>query len=268
MARRLDWSDDYRPLRVVAHMAAPVACVPGEPFLPLDAMLEYSAFRLGLPPVLKPDPARAGQHSRYVPRLSGSDPANFVLPLKRFGHKDDPDWCWRASWGKWLGGYEIDRQHWNKRFDGCVPGLGDHLDFGSRRGSVPVSSGRYKSYHMPLCLMVGRAIEWQCLGACDGVAQLLREIHHLGHKRGQGWGEVKRWEVCPSRVDLSFADEQGAPARALPVSYFTRGLDGFPPLSPDWPRMACAIRAPSWHPSRRRECVVPAFPAPAVSVSE
>lgn len=245
------WNDPYRPLRVVAHMTGPVAIVPGEPVLPLDALLEYAAFQARWPAVFKP--AGGG---RMLPRLSSSDPANFCIPIKRHGHKVDPDWFWCASWAVFPAGFEQDRQHWNRRFDGADPELTHHLDFGGRRGNIPVALGRYKAYHMPICLVVAPVIEWHCLGAADGVATLLTGITHLGHKRSQGWGEVRSWEVWPAREDRSLFDADGAPARALPMSYFSRRQSP----DPAWRRLHCAIRSPSWHPSRRRECACPAVP--------
>lgn len=240
--KRTLWSGDYRPLRVVAHLRAPIAMLPHDG-LPLDGILEYAAFQLGWPPVL--------QYPGFLPRLTDRDPANFVLPVKRSGHKCDPDWFWCASWACFPGGFELDRTHWNRRFDGCDPELTEFLNFGGRRGAVGVGSGRYKSYHMPMCLIVAPRVEWYCMGAADGIAKLLREVTHLGHKRSQGYGELTRWEIHAMRQDWS-CRRDGLPTRPLPCreGEAAGGLVG--------------IRAPYWHPSRRRPCVLPAPRVPGM----
>lgn len=241
-----EWKEAFRPLRVVAHLASPVAAIPGEPLLPLDGILEYAAFALGWPGV-----DRKGQSNRTPLRPLHEQPTNFLLPLKRHGHRADPDWFWFASWASFPGGYTTDRVHWNKRFDGADPVLTERLDYQGRRGKADIGAGRYKSYHMPMCLVVAPCLQWHCLGAADGVARLLAAIHQLGHKRSQGFGEVRKWELFAARQDYSLLDAQGRPARALPASQFSDG-----------DRRHTGLRAPYWHPSRRRECVTPAMPAP------
>lgn len=247
------WSNPYRPLRITAHLASPVACVPGEVVLPLDGILEYASFQAGWPHVLK-------HHlGRYLPRIDSRDPANFLIPVKRWGHRDNPDWFWCASQAEFPGGLTIDRSHWNKRFDGTRPEFEDHLSFEGRRGKVVISSGRYKSYHMPLCLLVAPRIEWHCLGAADGVGKLLQRISHLGHKRSQGWGEVLRWEIHAARHDRSLFRADGSPARALPLSCLPElGAHADPDMVATAP-----VRSPAWHASRRRHCLVPRPLAPS-----
>lgn len=241
MGRYIHWSGLYRPLRIVAHLSSPIAMLPHDA-LPLDGILEYAAFRVGLPPVrqyIGPEGIR-----RSLPRLTDKDPANWILPVKRQKHKCDPDWYWSASWVEFSDGFEVDRTHWNRRFDGGAADLSRHLTFMGKSEKVTVSAGRYKSYHMPMCLMVARTAQWWCLGAVDGVAQLLSEIHQIGHKRSQGYGVVNRWEIWPARQDYS-CWRDGRPMRALPDQ------EG------DYRRGWQAIRAPHWHSSRRRLCILP-----------
>jgi CRISPR type IV-associated protein Csf3 len=251
------WRAEYRPLIVEAYLISPVACVFGEPFLPLDGILEAASFHLGWPAVLKP--VLRDQRVYYLPRTDHTDYANYLIPVKRFGHKDDPDWFWHASWAACPDGFALDRSHWAKRFDGTDPDLSGHLDFQGRSGRVNISSGRYKHYRMPLCLIVAKRLRWHCLGAFDGVAKLLREITHLGHKRSQGYGEVLCWEVLRDSDDYSLWTHEGFPARALPASYFEEAR-----LPECFPRALTALRPPHWHPSRLRECVIPETPSPSL----
>lgn len=256
------WTGDYRPLRVRAYMASALSILPHEG-LPLDGILEAAA-HVESGRILDAKRAAGGkvfvngdgwptvrQYCRvtergewWLSKLNESTPINYALPVKRCGHRGDPDWFWCCSWATFPEGMETDRTHWNRRFDGNVPELGPHLDFGDRRGSISMASGRYKSYHMPLCLVVAPVVEWFCLGALDGVMRLLKEITHLGKKRSQGHGEVLRWQVWPAREDWS-CWRDGRPMRALPdqVGDFERG--------------AHAIRPPSWHHARRRACILP-----------
>lgn len=236
------WTGSYRPLRVTAYLASPVAMLPHDA-LALDGILEYAAFTLDWPTVL-PYVAKPGQ-KRVLPRLTDKDPANWRLPVKRLGHKGDPDWYWAASWAVFPDGFTVDRTHWNRRFDGGHAGLSRHLNFGSKSEKVCVSAGRYKSYHMPMCLITASSLQWWCVGAVDGLAKLLSEIRQLGHKRSQGYGEIRRWEIYPSQEDYS-CWQNGLPMRALP------DREG------DYRRGWHSIRAPNWHSSRKRLCVLPA----------
>lgn len=264
------WKDAYRPLKVTAWLRTPLALLP-HAGLPLDGILEYAAFTIGRrrqanaaskrqrdrgewPAVLQyRDPHDPG---RWLPTIT-NEPVNFVLPVKRWGHRDNPDWYWLASWQSYPDGFELDRAHWNRRFDGCDPELSDWLNFGGRRGAVPMTAGRYKSYHMPMALIVAPRLEWYCIGAADGVSLLLREITNLGHKRSQGLGEVIHWRVEVAREDWS-CWRDGRPMRALPAP------------EPDTAHRCGweAIRSPYWHPSRRRLCLLPPVPTPELQPAE
>jgi len=233
------WNTDYRPLRITATLAGPIAMLPHDG-LPLDSVLEFAAFRQGWQEVLQHYDANG---ERYLPRME-NEPANFILPVKRIGHKVDPDWYWSASWVEFPEGYEVDRVHWNRRFDGADAQLGKHLTFMGRSEKINVTSGRYKAYHMPMCLIVAPIAQWFCLGTYDGIAQLLQSVTHLGKKRSQGYGEVLRWTVEACREDYS-CWRDGQPMRAVPdqPGNFTRQYHG--------------IRPPYWHHLRRRFCITP-----------
>lgn len=262
------WHDDYRPLRVVAHLRSPIAMLPDEA-LPLDGILEYAAFTVGRrrqanaiggkrqrercawPAVLQyRDPV---DPSRWLPTIT-NEPLNFALPVKRWGHRANPDWYWCASWAFFPDGFELDRAHWNRRADFADPEMGEHVNFGGRTERISISSGRYKSYHMPMCLVVAPRVEWYCFGALDGVTMLLREITNLGHKRGAGWGEIARWEILAMRDDWS-CWRGDAPARALPdePGEYRRGY--------------APIRSPAWHPSRKRLCILPPARVPGLTTA-
>jgi CRISPR type IV-associated protein Csf3 len=261
------WVDDYRPLLVRAYLGSPIAMLPHDG-MPLDGILEAAASKIGRRllsgarlhangrPLNRP---RDGwpvvlQYRRETPTGTvwtgclDDGKVNYVLPVKRSGHRGDPDWLWHCSWAVFPRGYELDRTHWNKRFDGGDAALDHYLTFGGRSERINPKAGRYRSYHQPLPLLIAPLVEWYCLGAADGLTLLLAQITHLGKKRGYGNGEVLRWELWPLREDWSLWRD-GRPMRALP--------DGPWFASRDYRRGRYAIRAPYPDPTRVRDCVLP-----------
>ena len=235
--------NDYEPLKIAADMAAPIVMFPHDA-LPLDGMLEWAAFKSRAPVIQRYLLGSEANGRQPLPSIN-QQAFNFKIPVKRVGHKEDSDWYWAASWAQFPEGYETDKSHWNRRFDGGQPGLGEYLDFQGRSEKISVSSGRYKGYHHPLSLVVTPRVEWYCLGDAEGIAKLLTKITHLGKKRSQGWGEVLRWSIYKSDRDRSQWSDAGRPMRALPHRQgdYRRGFHG--------------IRPPYWHHQVKRDLILP-----------
>lgn len=233
---------NYIPLRIVAHMSAPISMMPHEG-LCLDSILEYvvaNSRRWRDSVVQRVILPQSKDGSRRLPRGTA---INFRIPVKRIGHRDDPNWVWSCSWAEFPEGFETDMTHWNKRFDGGVPSLAPHLDIG-RASKVSLSSGRYKAYHMPLPLVVTPLVRWFVNGDPARIAELLTRVTHLGKKVSQGNGQVTQWWIYRHHEDWSLARD-GKPMRAIPDR------------PGDHRRRHIGLRPPYWHHETRRLCIAP-----------
>lgn len=190
----------FQPLRVTAWLRCGIIC---DPYLPLDGILLYQAFRM-----------RHGPQVRTLPgTFSGDVEEHVAMPLEIRGQGDV--WYYACSFAypqPWW--FAEGQDHWNKRFDQSYVSL---VDFQGRRGKIHVGQGRYRSYHMPVFYRVAPKVTWYCVGDSKGIESLLYGVSHLGKKRSQGWGEVMEWEVQHWAHDWSERDAEGRLTRALPA---------------------------------------------------
>lgn len=215
----------FRPLRITAHLQTPII---SDEFLPIDGVLYYAAMRerYGVQEYTEP----GADHAERV--------AGVQLPLKRMdGH--GTLWYYAASFAQWEGPIAEGSQHWNKRVDESLCHL---IDFLGRRGKIDLSSGAYKSFHMPVYYRHALILRWYVVGEPELIRGLLRFVSHLGKKGSQGWGAVLSWEVEPSTKDWSVRDDAGNLMRAVPSQ--TGVLTGFRPSY--------------WLPKNQTVCKVPA----------
>ena len=175
-----------QPLKITAVLqTGQVATTDG--YLPLDSILAAEWIRRRHPEVYYA-PKRPGE-----PQGTGEDLIEAELPFERRDHLGPEYWYYACSFnrGTKLGETVV---YWHKRFDDH---LERYLDFGKRRGRVNVKSAQYKSYRMPLVVMLFDRLEWYAVGDLEAVRDLCRGISHLGKKPAQGYGAVERWTVVP-----------------------------------------------------------------------
>lgn len=122
----------------------------------------------------------------------------------------------------------------------------DELKRWSDASDINISAGRFKAHDLKLPARLASRLEWYVIGDERKITKLLTEhITAVGRKVCQGNGRVLRWRVEEWPHDWSVL-RNGRLTRAMPAG-FMRGPIG-----------RRAIRAPSWHPSRLVECVLPA----------
>ena len=187
----------FRPLRVTAHLAAPIA---SDFMIPLDGVLYYHAMR--------------EQHGVQEFTQPGQDHAvratAVSLPFLR--HREEtPQWFYACSWAQWPERYASGMTHWNKRLD--VP---EARFLESRSARIDTKSGRYKAYHMPLYYRHARSVFWWVVADPQWLRRMLGWVVALGKKTQMGWGAVSRWEVAPAPADYSIRDAAGELVRAVP----------------------------------------------------
>lgn len=108
----------------------------------------------------------------------------------------------------------------------------DLLD-GSGADVIPLTSGAYKSYYLPLRVRVVPQVVWFCScrwaqrgSPAPEVRRLLKRVDSIGKKTSIGYGQVARWEVEIIDRDLSwFAPHEDGQVlmRPLPVGHWLPG---------------------------------------------
>lgn len=189
----------FEPLRITAWLQSPIIT---DGTLPIDGVLYYLAHReaLGSQAMTIPGGMAHGGHS------------GATLPLARC-EEHSPMWYYAASFAQW-GGVTEGQDHWNCRVDESLCYL---VDFGPRKAKIDISSGQFKSYHMPVFYRHSLSVKWYVVGNRRSVAELLRFATHLGKKTSQGWGSVLRWDVEPWPADWSVRGPGGELMRAVPA---------------------------------------------------
>jgi len=135
---------------------------------------------------------------------------------------------------------------WKKRFESKYAGL---ADFGKARRRVDTSSGKYRSYNMPLPAVVVQKAFFVFIGKSD-VADMINDyIVGIGKKRNQGFGWIRDMKL--SNADYTCFDI----ARMRPVpeeiakKHDIKGMLKY-----------CAWQSPYWLRDNMCKCIVPAEP--------
>lgn len=221
------------PLRVRAVLRTPVI---GDPNLPLDSILFALVTRQDLG---AQEMTISGASLLAEPK--GTPNRGTPVPLARVHAKD---WYYRSSWAQW-GAFADGSDAWTKRVDQSLAYL---VDFRGRRGTINISSGEYKGYHMPVFYRAALFVEWYCVGDPDAIRALLPFATHLGKKPTQGWGRVAEWTVAEIDQDWSVWKD-GVLMRGIPPYHNDRlrnpkrGLYG--------------VRPPYWDQRNQMELVLP-----------
>lgn len=190
----------HEPLKITAWLQCGVI---SDTYLPIDAVLYYQVMR-----------ERFGEQEVTLPGQSYGGPVDHALPLKQV-NSHTRQWFYAASFAQWPDHVTEGTDHWNKRMD---LSLIDLVDWQGRKARLDVSSGRYKSYHMPVYYRHALSVSWYVVGNKAEIERLLRFVTHLGKKAAQGWGSVLRWKVEPISYDWSVRSATGKLMRAIPTA--------------------------------------------------
>ena len=185
-------------MRITAHLRCGV-CSDG--CLPLDGILYAQMMRRTYGAEEVTLPGDMAQHSG----------GHGSVPLAR--KAEHGVWFYAASFADWGDAWVDDRSFWVKRFDMAQSDL---IDFGTRKGSLTTSEGRYKGYNMPVFVRHALCVHWYAVGDMARVSDLLSDVTHIGKKTAQGWGRVNGWEIAPWPHDWSVRRD-GQLTRAVPA---------------------------------------------------
>jgi len=224
---------DYRPFKITAELAdGRVATTDGH--LPIDSIMSYAWMKLNKPEEL---------YTNNPDAMTIEEMIRPDLPLEL--RERDGEWYWSASFAvyedreEWLA-------YWHKRFDKEFEKY-----LGGRKKTFSPQSGKYKSYRMPLPGDLTERIAWYCYGNPKETLQLLIDasITHIGKKRSQGFGLIKKWAVEEIDTDYcTFGPEHELMRSILPL--YDSDVKSFVIRN-------CGIRPPYWHKDNNFRCMVP-----------
>ena len=177
-------------------------------YLPLDSLLAWSW-------IFEHEPERLAMTTSGIAEEIYHPP----VPLKRVEIGDD--WWYACSFA--IGETAGERTtFWHKRFDAQI--AEDYADFGGRRAKVNSKSGPYKGYRMPITIFLIPRLTWYCVGDATEIRELLENVTHIGKKRSQGYGRIRRWAVGETSEDLSWMrptpDENGDEVTSIRPPYW------------------------------------------------
>lgn len=186
------------PLKITAWLACGVI---SDRFMPLDGLLHYQLVR-----------ERYGAQAASLPGRSAIRIGGLTLPIRQV-NQGQPDWYYACSFAQWPEHAVEGLSHWNKRLD---VSLVDLIDFGGRRGNIPIAHGRYRNYHMSIFYRHALSVSWYLVGNSERIRQLLSTSFGLGKKTSMGWGAIKEWEIESCAADWSTIGPGGRIMRAIP----------------------------------------------------
>lgn len=223
-----------KPFMIIAELAdGKIATTDG--YLPIDSILSYAWIKLNCPDELyNSNPNALSMQEMIIPEL----------PLEK--REMAGEWYWASSFAIYQSeGEFID--HWHKRFDKEFEQF-----LGGTKTTFYPQTGRFRSYRMPLPGELTKRAVWYCYGDMTATLGLLIEaaITHIGKKRSQGRGLIKRWQAKEIEEDYSEVGPDGELMRSMLM----------PPkgLREETVVRRYGIRPPYWHVDNIFNCIVPA----------
>ncbi len=174
------------------------------------------------------------------------EPIDSPLPLEKCKN-DSGQWWWACSFGVSSSAAESITR-WKKRWDDENDDL---VDFGNKLARVNHKAAHFKAYDMPLVIKLAKEIIFCCRGNLEEVENLLAGCRHIGKKRSQGYGQVRK--ITVSETDQawhSWIDDR--PTRAIPV-----GKNEMGELTKKLGKVALsqiAYKPPYWHQKNTAWC--------------
>lgn len=184
---------------------------PNEP-IHLDALLAWA---------LAPMQGQTGLQRDQIPRT-------VELPLMR--QRIGAHWVWRASALLPDGPQAETLQFWRKRFRERRAELA--------AGSPNLTNGTYRDWNVPIPIMLTRRLVAYASGNRKACKRALRQVRHLGKKRGYGLGKIVGMDFDEVAEDWSLTRD-GMAMRWMPDPAGTRLV---------------RLRPPYWHPHERVRC--------------
>jgi CRISPR type IV-associated protein Csf3 len=121
---------------------------------------------------------------------------------------------------------------------------------GTKRGTFSISStsGRWMERRVPLPTIVAEYWTAQCIGNREEITRLLEPLVHVGKRRSNGHGEVKRWVVQSGDFALIRDGRLTRPMPGLAIELLDGYMPEGAPAPIGWtpPQWKVALFAPGW----------------------
>ena len=232
-----------RPVKVTAHLVAPIALSPDGHLPHLDAICEWiMSYRMR-----SIHECSRGRHGCNFARRRGEPvdkPGQIPIPIARQVVDGLP--VPRCSFGLAEAQTEV-VEHYARKF----PTDDASLLRPDQQTVLQTTGGPYKGFRLPLRLISTSRVVWFAAlrDRPTRLRAILDRVTHLGKKAVYGYGCVSRWVVEPVDADYSWFAEDVL-MRALPVSALPDSLVGVR-------RSYGACCAPYWQRDFWREIGVP-----------
>ena len=133
--------------------------------------------------------------------------------------------------------------------DGFLVKQGDWLKFtgflNEKVKRIDAQRGKFKAYHIKMWYRFANYIDWYCVGNPEEICKLLQFCTNIGKNGGEGWGQVKNWEVTEWPEDWSIRGFGGKLMRNVPLAKQTdRGI-------------LYGLRPSYWEPKNQFYCKMP-----------
>lgn len=188
----------FKQLRIRAH---PRVGIISDQYLPLDGILYYHLVR-----------EKIGAH--LVTKSGESsirEGTGLYLPFKLAGDRSDGTWFYNCSFAQWSSDVVEDNSFKVKKLD-----FMQYQNYLNNNKKVEIARGKFKAYHIKIYYRHCSYVEWYCIGNPYDIASLLRFCTHIGKNPGDGWGEVKKWEIVDWPEDWSIRGAGNKLMRAVP----------------------------------------------------
>lgn len=195
----------FKQLRIRAYLTTGVI---SDQYLPLDGVLYYHAVRskLGEQVLTKSRESTVRESQKITLPLKKSGPSNecwfYACSFAQFPDCVVEDSSFKVKSGDWL----------------------RHSSFFNAKKKIDVQRGKFKAAHIKLYYRHCEYIDWYCVGVPGKLAELLRFCTNLGKNAGDGWGQVKRWEVKEWPEDWSVRGPGNKLMRNVPLKQDGRGI--------------------------------------------
>jgi len=188
----------YKQLRIRAYLRSGVI---SDQYLPLDGILYYQLVR-----------EKMGEQILTRPGESNiREGTGLYLPLKLAGDRDDGTWFYNCSFAQWSDDMIEDDSFKVKKLD-----FVEYKNYLNENRVVYSSRGKFKAYHIKVYYRISSYVEWYCIGNVVEIAKLLKFCTHIGKNSGDGWGEIRKWEIVDWQEDWSIRGPGNKLMRAVP----------------------------------------------------
>ena len=127
-----------------------------------------------------------------------------------------------------------------------------HIEWGKQKAKIKTAEGHSKNWDLPLRLVETNRIDWFAEGNAMAIEELLADCKHLGKKRSQGKGLVRKWAIKQIQKDKTIVFNEKI-MRPIPVSVASHFLQD----TSKQKTLYWAYKPPYFLPDNQANCFMP-----------